>query len=126
MPIVGVGGIFTADDAYERIRSGAALVQVYTALIYEGPGWFGTFVRACRTARRRRILSNRGGDRNRCAGAVRRLLVALDVDGGRAVALARELGESPADSKSAAGCSRSRVRTWSARSPTPARVSSST
>jgi dihydroorotate dehydrogenase len=38
IPIVGVGGIFTADDAYERIRSGAALVQIYTALVYEGPG----------------------------------------------------------------------------------------
>ena len=38
LPIVGVGGIFTADDAYERIRSGATLVQVYTALVYEGPG----------------------------------------------------------------------------------------
>jgi dihydroorotate dehydrogenase len=38
IPIVGVGGIFTADDAYERIRSGAALVQIYTGLIYEGPG----------------------------------------------------------------------------------------
>ena len=38
VPIVGVGGIFTADDAYERIRAGASLVQLYTALIYEGPG----------------------------------------------------------------------------------------
>jgi len=37
VPIVGVGGIFSADDAYERIRSGATLLQVYTALIYEGP-----------------------------------------------------------------------------------------
>jgi dihydroorotate dehydrogenase len=37
-PIVGVGGIFTADDAYRRIRAGAALVQIYTGLIYEGPG----------------------------------------------------------------------------------------
>lgn len=37
LPIVGVGGIFSADDAYERIRSGATLVQIYTALIYEGP-----------------------------------------------------------------------------------------
>lgn len=37
VPIVGVGGIFTADDAYERVRSGASLVQIYTALIYEGP-----------------------------------------------------------------------------------------
>jgi dihydroorotate dehydrogenase len=38
VPIIGVGGIFTAADAYERIRSGATLVQIYTALIYEGPG----------------------------------------------------------------------------------------
>ena len=38
VPIVGAGGVFTADDAYERIRSGATLVQLYTALIYEGPG----------------------------------------------------------------------------------------
>lgn len=37
VPIIGVGGVFTADEAYERIRSGAALVQLYTALIYEGP-----------------------------------------------------------------------------------------
>jgi len=37
IPIVGVGGIFTADDAYGRIRSGAALVQLYTGFIYEGP-----------------------------------------------------------------------------------------
>jgi len=38
VPIVGVGGIASADHAYERIRSGATLVQIYTALIYEGPG----------------------------------------------------------------------------------------
>jgi dihydroorotate dehydrogenase len=37
VPIVGVGGIFTADDAYRRIRSGATLVQLYTGFIYEGP-----------------------------------------------------------------------------------------
>jgi dihydroorotate dehydrogenase len=37
-PIIGVGGIFNADHAYERIRSGASLVQMYTGLIYEGPG----------------------------------------------------------------------------------------
>jgi dihydroorotate dehydrogenase len=38
VPIVGVGGIFTAEDAYARIRAGASLIQVYTALVYEGPG----------------------------------------------------------------------------------------
>ncbi len=37
LPLIGVGGIFTAEDAYERIRSGASLVQIYTSLIYEGP-----------------------------------------------------------------------------------------
>ncbi|MFC5700401.1 quinone-dependent dihydroorotate dehydrogenase [Cohnella faecalis] len=38
LPIIGSGGIFTADDAYDKIRAGASLVEVYTALIYKGPG----------------------------------------------------------------------------------------
>ena len=37
LPIIGVGGIFTAEDAYEKIRAGASLLQVYTGLVYEGP-----------------------------------------------------------------------------------------
>ncbi|MEO1331288.1 MAG: quinone-dependent dihydroorotate dehydrogenase [Pseudomonadota bacterium] len=37
IPIIGVGGIETAEDAYEKIRAGAALVQLYTALAYRGP-----------------------------------------------------------------------------------------
>ncbi|MEO3944205.1 quinone-dependent dihydroorotate dehydrogenase [Gorillibacterium sp. CAU 1737] len=37
IPLVGSGGIFTADDAYARIRAGASLIEIYTALIYEGP-----------------------------------------------------------------------------------------
>ena len=37
VPLVGVGGIFSAKDAYARIRAGASLVQIYTGLIYEGP-----------------------------------------------------------------------------------------
>ena len=41
MPIVGVGGVFTAEDAYEKIRAGASLVEIYTALIYCGPGVIG-------------------------------------------------------------------------------------
>ena len=44
-PIIGVGGIFTAGDAYARIRAGASLVQVYTALIYDGPGVAGAITR---------------------------------------------------------------------------------
>ena len=37
MPIIGGGGIFTAEDAYEKIKAGASLVQIYTGFIYEGP-----------------------------------------------------------------------------------------
>ncbi|MDB4948442.1 MAG: pyrD [Gemmatimonadetes bacterium] len=37
LPIIGVGGIFSADDAWEMIRAGASLVQVYTGFIYAGP-----------------------------------------------------------------------------------------
>lgn len=45
MVIIGVGGIFTADDALEKIRAGANLVQVYTGFIYEGPGMIKKIVR---------------------------------------------------------------------------------
>ena len=38
LPLIGVGGIASADDAYARIRAGASLVQLYTGMIYEGPG----------------------------------------------------------------------------------------
>lgn len=38
LPIIGVGGMFNADDAWEKITAGASLVQVYTGLVYEGPG----------------------------------------------------------------------------------------
>ncbi|HEV2171239.1 MAG TPA: hypothetical protein VGR40_09845, partial [Candidatus Binatus sp.] len=38
IPIVGVGGVTTAEDAWLHIRAGASLVELYTALIYEGPG----------------------------------------------------------------------------------------
>jgi dihydroorotate dehydrogenase len=37
LPIVGVGGVASGADAYARIRAGASLVQLYTALIYQGP-----------------------------------------------------------------------------------------
>ncbi|AFZ68898.1 quinone-dependent dihydroorotate dehydrogenase [Deinococcus peraridilitoris] len=37
LPIVASGGVFSAQDAYEKIRAGASLVEIYTALIYEGP-----------------------------------------------------------------------------------------
>ena len=36
LPLIGVGGISTADQAYQKIRAGASAVQVYTAMVYEG------------------------------------------------------------------------------------------
>ena len=38
LPLIAVGGIATAEDAWERIRAGARLVQLYSAMVYEGPG----------------------------------------------------------------------------------------
>ncbi|MBB5235369.1 quinone-dependent dihydroorotate dehydrogenase [Deinococcus budaensis] len=38
VPVVGVGGLFTPGDVYASLRAGAALTEVYTGLIYEGPG----------------------------------------------------------------------------------------
>ncbi|MEO7365455.1 MAG: quinone-dependent dihydroorotate dehydrogenase [Sphingomicrobium sp.] len=38
IPLIGVGGIASADDAWARIRAGASLVQLYSAMVYQGPG----------------------------------------------------------------------------------------
>jgi dihydroorotate dehydrogenase len=45
LPIIGVGGIASGEDAYAKIRAGASLVQLYTALVYQGPG---LVLRVCR------------------------------------------------------------------------------
>ncbi len=37
MPIIGVGGVFSLEDAWQKIQAGATLIQVYTGLVYEGP-----------------------------------------------------------------------------------------
>jgi dihydroorotate dehydrogenase len=37
VPVIGVGGVFTAADAYRKIRAGASLVQLYTGFVYRGP-----------------------------------------------------------------------------------------
>jgi dihydroorotate dehydrogenase len=37
IPLIGVGGIFTAEDAWEKLCAGAKLVQLYTGFIYQGP-----------------------------------------------------------------------------------------
>jgi dihydroorotate dehydrogenase len=41
VPVIGVGGVSDARGAYEKIRNGACLVQLYTGLVYEGPGVAG-------------------------------------------------------------------------------------
>ncbi len=38
IPIIGVGGVVSGDDAVEKLRAGASLVQIYSGLIYRGPG----------------------------------------------------------------------------------------
>lgn len=45
VPIVAAGGVFTVDDVLEKLDAGASLVQIYTSLIYEGPGIVGRLVR---------------------------------------------------------------------------------
>jgi dihydroorotate dehydrogenase len=45
-PIIGVGGIMSADDARAKIAAGATLVQLYTGLVYRGPALVGQCARA--------------------------------------------------------------------------------
>jgi dihydroorotate dehydrogenase len=52
IPIIGVGGISSGDDAAEKIAAGAALVQFYTGMIYRGPRLIGECVETIRAARR--------------------------------------------------------------------------
>lgn len=47
--IVGVGGIFTAEHAWEKLMAGADVVQIYSALVYRGPGVVGEIVRGLRS-----------------------------------------------------------------------------
>ena len=45
VPIIGVGGVSSAETAAEKIRAGADLVQLYSCMVYEGPGLPGRIVR---------------------------------------------------------------------------------
>lgn len=47
-PIIGVGGIFTAQDAQAKLDAGASLLQLYTGLVYEGPRIAGSILRGLR------------------------------------------------------------------------------
>jgi dihydroorotate dehydrogenase len=45
VPIIGVGGILSGKDAQDKIAAGASLVQLYSGLIYRGPGLINECVR---------------------------------------------------------------------------------
>ncbi|MFO8037426.1 MAG: quinone-dependent dihydroorotate dehydrogenase [Anaerolineales bacterium] len=47
LPIIGVGGIMSPADALEKLDAGACLVQVYTGLVYQGPGLIKRIIEAC-------------------------------------------------------------------------------
>ena len=63
MPVNACGGVFTADDVVDCLDAGATTVQIYTALIYEGPGVVGALTRglATRLRRRGRTLAGNAG-----------------------------------------------------------------
>ena len=58
MTLIAAGGIATADDAWERIRAGASLVQLYTAMVYEGPGIARRMARGLAAILRREGMAN--------------------------------------------------------------------
>jgi dihydroorotate dehydrogenase len=60
IPLIGVGGIATADDAWERFRAGASLIQLYSAMVYEGPGIASRIARDLGRRLRREGISNIG------------------------------------------------------------------
>ncbi len=57
-PLIGVGGVDSAEAALEKIEAGASLVQLYTALIYKGPGLVGEIKRGLVAAMAREGLSS--------------------------------------------------------------------
>ncbi len=72
LPIVGVGGVASGRDAYLKIRAGASLVQLYTALVYQGPGLIGRINRELLDLLRRdgfsRLADAIGADHRGAAG----------------------------------------------------------
>ncbi len=58
IPLIGVGGIFTAADAWEKISAGASLIQLYTGFIYQGPAIAGEINRGLTEILKREGFSN--------------------------------------------------------------------
>ena len=49
VPVIGVGGIMSVADAQRKLDIGASLVQIYTGMLYRGPGFVGDLVRGVQT-----------------------------------------------------------------------------
>jgi dihydroorotate dehydrogenase len=58
LPLIGVGGIASAEHAYAKIRAGASLVQLYSALVYQGPALVGRIKQGLTTLLRRDGFAN--------------------------------------------------------------------
>ena len=58
LSLIAVGGIGSADDVWDRISAGASLVQLYSALVYEGPGLVRRIVRGVADRLKREGFAN--------------------------------------------------------------------
>lgn len=70
MPIIGVGGVGSGQDAYEKILAGASLVQVYSMLVYEGPGSVRRIKEELASLLQRDVRACVGGWRDRWGGGL--------------------------------------------------------
>jgi len=70
LPIIGVGGVFNAQDAFEKIAAGASLFQAYTGFVYSGPSFAGNIVSGLAN-----ILAERGfGSLDEAVGSAARVV----------------------------------------------------
>ncbi len=60
MPLIGVGGVMSGDDAYQKIRAGASLIQLYSGMVFGGPSLPGDICRSLATILKRDGFENIG------------------------------------------------------------------
>jgi dihydroorotate dehydrogenase len=58
IPIIGVGGIMTPEQAQEMLDAGASLIEVYTGFIYNGPGYVKKILKHLRNVEKERSLAD--------------------------------------------------------------------
>ena len=103
MPLIGVGGVASAADAYAKIRAGACLVQLYTALVFAGPGLVTEIKKGlAELLRRRRLCLDRRSGRG-ASGALGRPLGTRWRGGGAVLAVS---SSAPTAAPSAASAAR--------------------